>query len=92
MEDDLGNTLVSIYMMKKKLGFIRKLLIRGAEINYVNKFGKTAIHLAVENSLPENVIQFLIHEGANPHIIDQNGKDACDKANKTDLYPNIAHF
>jgi ankyrin repeat protein len=32
---------------------VKKLLIRGADINYRNKFGKTALHYAVENDMPE---------------------------------------
>lgn len=56
-----------------------KLIVRGAKIDYVNRNGNTALHLCVENGLKE-AVEFLIFKGANPHIMDLNGEDACDKA------------
>lgn len=69
---------------------VKKLLIRGADINYRNKFGKTALHYAIEKGLPELYIRFLLKKGANPHYEDALGWDACSKG-KT-KYPNIKDF
>ena len=33
--------------------------------------------LAVEKNLPVKVIKFLLRKGADPHIKDKNGIDAC---------------
>lgn len=58
-----------------------KLIVRGANVNYVNRNGNTALHLCVENNLIDSV-NFLIKKGANLHIMDLADEDACDKAKK----------
>ena len=37
--------------------------------------------------MPEKIVKFLLKYGADPHIEDRNGNDACDKGHE--LYPNI---
>ena len=56
----------------------KKLLRRKADINYVNKKGKTALHLAIENEKIQ-AISLLIDHHAKLHIMDFDGEDACDK-------------
>ena len=56
-----------------------RLVVRGANINYVNSNGNTALHLCVENKF-ENAVKFLLSKGADPHIMDLKGEDSCDKA------------
>jgi ankyrin repeat protein len=57
----------------------KKLLNRGANIDYVNREGKTVLVLATQ-LLRMQSIQFLLDRGANPHIEDLTGQDACDYA------------
>lgn len=42
----------------------QKLLVRGANIDYINKNGMGALHLCIENNLVESV-RFLLKKGAN---------------------------
>ena len=58
-----------------------KLIVRGANINYVNRNGQTALHFAIEN-LNRNAIKFLLKKGAEVHVMDLSGEDACDKAKR----------
>ena len=58
-----------------------KLLARGANIDYVNSNGNTALHLCIENKVYD-AVAFLLKKGANPHIADMNGEDSCYKAKK----------
>ncbi len=67
------------YLFKCDFKMSSKLIVRGSDINYVNKNGKTAMHLCVENKNIE-AIGFLIKKGANPHILDLGNEDCCDKA------------
>ena len=81
-EDANSLTLLMQYLFKLDFKMCSKLLVRGANIDHVNKNGNTAIHLCVENSLIE-AVHYLIKKNANPHIMDFAGEDACDKAKKT---------
>ena len=53
--------------------------MRGARVDHVNKFGKTALHICVEKKMMEQ-IHYLLYKNANPHIMDLNEQDACDVA------------
>jgi ankyrin repeat protein len=82
MEDKAtGQNVFSIYLMKKDIGRMKQLLMRGADVNYVNKItGLTPLHQAIEAKLNSKIVNFLIKAGGNPHMEDYNGKDCCDKA------------
>jgi ankyrin repeat protein len=58
--------------------------VRGANINYVNSNGLTALHNFVENKL-HDAIKFLLYKGADPHIMDLTGEDCCDKAKRLEI-------
>lgn len=90
IQDKEGYTIMMRYLLKKKIGMVKKILIRGADINFRNIFGKTALHYAIEESLDESIIRFLIGRGANPHLEDIMGWDCCSKG-KT-KYPTIKEF
>jgi|TARA_B110000285_G_scaffold227264_1_gene288282 ankyrin repeat protein len=61
-----------------------RLIVRGANINYVNSNGQTALQICIDN---KNVlaVKLLLQKGAHPHIMDLNGEDACDKAQKNGM-------
>ena len=66
-------------------------MVRGAKIDYVNRNGKTALHICVENKITE-AVKFLLSKGANPHIMDLEGHDTCDKAKSNGLAIDIPQF
>ena len=68
-----------------------KLVVRGARINYVNRNGQTALHLAIEN-VNRDAIRFLLKKGAEVHIMDLTGEDACDKAKRFGLAAEFKQF
>lgn len=68
-EDLNGLTILMHYLFKCDFKMCQKLLVRGANIDYSNKNGKTAIMLCVENKI-EKAIAYLIKKDANPHIMD----------------------
>ena len=49
------------------------------------------LHLCVENNL-DDAVEFLIFKGANLHIMDIFGEDACDKAKKNGMAMRIHKF
>lgn len=67
---------------EKLFEYAKKLIWRGADVNLASEHmaeGKTLLSQAIcENDFP--VVQFLLEQGANPHICDLNYTDSCDYA------------
>ena len=60
-----GCTLVSQNdLLKLDLKMCSKLIVRGADVNYVNRNGNTALHLMIEHNL-KDAVEFLLDKGAN---------------------------
>ena len=72
-------TVLMRYLFKEDFDMCAKLIIRGANMDYCNKNGLTALHLMIENRLLK-ACRFLLEKGSNPHIVDLQGEDCCDKA------------
>lgn len=91
-EEDANNiTILVHHLFSNNLKMASRLMVRGAKIDYVNKKGNTALHLCVQNKLKE-AVEFLLFRGANPHIMDLNGEDACDKAKANGMAREIPEF
>ena len=50
-----------------------RIIRRGADVNFINSNGKTALHLAIEQKNIE-AIQFLVKNKADVYIEDKNGE------------------
>ena len=68
-----------------------KIIDFGLNIDYVNKFGKTALHYFVEQKLEKQIL-YLLFKNSNPHILDLDELDACDKAKRNGLGMKIMQF
>lgn len=62
----------------------------GANFNYANYDGRTALHVAVINNF-EDKVRYLVKMGANPHKVDLTGKSSIDLARELKL-ANIMKF
>ena len=89
-EDANSLTILVHYLFKKDFKMAQRLIIRGSNVNYVNRNGNTALHLVIANNYFKDsgegtmieAITFLLKKGADPHIMDLNDEDACDMAKK----------
>ncbi|MFT2011520.1 ankyrin repeat domain-containing protein [Pontibacter sp. 13R65] len=78
-KDNKGNTaLLNVLEFGKGLGLaeIEKLLEAGAEVNAQNEEGKSALMLACDLNLSNEMILLLLSAGADPKLLDGNGKAA----------------
>ena len=66
-----GKNVFIIYLLKEDIEKCSILLMRNADINYVNRFGRTPLHIAIENNLSEKIVKYLLVQGANPFIRDK---------------------
>lgn len=75
--------------------FARKFISRGADVNFTSQvveFGQTVLIQAIRMR-NHAAIEFLLQNGADPHIADMAGMDACDHAQRHGLaqaYPQLA--
>jgi ankyrin repeat protein len=76
-DDPEGYSPFARYALSQKFDMAIRLLHRGADINFTNMDGKSALTLAVESEIHPTV-KFLLEKGADPHIEDIQGRDACD--------------
>lgn len=83
-EDANSITILMHFLFAKDFKTANRLVIRGANLDYANRNGNTALHLCIQNGM-EEAVDFLLGKGANPHIMDLNGQDSCDMAKKLGL-------
>lgn len=78
IRDASGSTPLMIASATDKT--VTELLVKnGAEINAVNKFGLTALHISILNNRPDCAI-YLTEAGANPNIVSFRGLTALNIA------------
>jgi len=58
-EEKGGDTILFVYLRKKDYEMVRKLLIRGANPNYQNRFGLTALHVAMQQDLEDRFFEII---------------------------------
>ena len=87
-------TIFVIYVLKEKLEFAQQLLMRGADINFKSSKleGLTPLHIALEGQLSQKTIKFLIKNGADTLVEDDDGKNCLQKIQESDLYPQLKEF
>lgn len=75
----MGYTALTRCTLQHQFDTSFRLISRGANLNSQNKDGKTALVFAVMDDNLE-AVKFLLEKGADPHIEDHQGLDACDYA------------
>ncbi|MGQ0737145.1 MAG: ankyrin repeat domain-containing protein, partial [Acidobacteriota bacterium] len=58
------------------------LAVRGANVNYQDSKGKTALHYGVEKKFDPALLQWLVAHGASPDVEDRDGVTARVRASR----------
>jgi ankyrin repeat protein len=66
----------------KKFDAAKVLALSGANVNFQDSKGRTALHHAIEKEFDPAVIQWLVKKGASPDIPDRDGITARLKASR----------
>jgi len=90
VDEKTGMNVFAIYLMKKDILRMKQLIMRGANINYVNRVtGLTPLAQAIKSKMNSKTVKFLLKSGANPHIEDMEGNDCCDYAEGIERYEKV---
>jgi len=74
-----GKSLLVKTLLAEQYELASKLIIRGADVDFRNSDGQTALTIAINlRRIP--MAKYLLVNGANPHIEDRTSKDSCDYA------------
>jgi len=90
-EDANSLTILMHRLLENDFKMARKMLSRGADINYINRNGFTPLHLCVKMKRTD-AVRFLLEKGAIQHIVDMEGRDACDMAQDNGIADEIQEF
>ena len=66
----------------RKFEAAKFLAVKGANVNYRDSKGKTALHYGVEKEFAPTLLQWLVKHGASPDIKDHNGMSPRLKASR----------
>ena len=58
------------------------LAVRGANVNFQDKKGKTALHHGIEKEFDPSLLKWLVEHGASPDILDHDGVSPRRKASR----------
>lgn len=56
-----------------RLGFVSDLIELGADLDWTNEQGNSALHLAIHNQQMD-ILKLLLHKKCNPDIVDSEGE------------------
>lgn len=66
----------------KKFKAARFLALKGANVNYQDQKGKTALHYGVEKEFDPALLKWLVKHGASPDLEDHDGVSPRQKASR----------
>jgi len=66
----------------KRFDAAKTLATRGANVNYQDKKGRTALHLGVEKEYDPRLLTWMVQHGASPDIKDRDGVTARLRASR----------
>ncbi len=66
----------------KQFEAAKYLAKRGANVNFQDRKGRTALHLGLEKEYDPKLLQWLVKHGASPDIKDRSGVSAGVKASR----------
>ena len=96
-EEDKHGMTILVHCLRKggkeDIKMARKLVARGADVNWIDKNGNTPLLTFVQTKKIE-AVRFLLEKKASQHICDEEGRDACDhaKANGLANEPGFEQF
>ena len=88
--DERFLTPLMLAVLNNEVEVVRKLLLSGAaatiNMHDMDGYGLTALHLSTKNNVNVEIIELLVHAGADVNLLDNEGKKAIDHLPKGPQY------
>ena len=87
--DENGKTLLMSAAQRGAPRCVRELLVAGAAVGLCDNEGRTALHMAADSfswnwrkpwCRPASCVSMLLEAGADPHLVDEGGKNPLERA------------
>ena len=79
-----GSTPLHLAITEKKLDLVKKLLKNGARLETKDDYGDTPLLKAVRDGAPEDIVEFLLEQGADVQAVAEDRKTALHFAAQKD--------
>ena len=86
------NTLLHIAVKTGKREIVQFLLNKGLDINALNNFGETPLHVACGKNKDLHMVQFLVSKGSDFKIFNAMGDTAVEVAKRNGFHEAVLYF
>ena len=91
-EGEVGNSLLHVAVKSGKREMVQFLMNKGVDINVVNNFNESVLHVACGKLKDFSMVQFLISKGADLRILNSMGDSAVDVAKRSGFLDAVLYF
>ena len=91
-DGEAGNSLLHVAVKSGKREMVQLLLNKGLDINVVNSFNESVLHVACGKLKDFSMVQFLISKGADVRILNSMGDSAVDVAKRSGFLDAVLYF
>lgn len=91
-DGEAGNSLLHVAVKSGKREMVQFLMNKGLDINVVNNFNESVLHVACGKLKDFDMVQFLISKGADVRILNSMGDSAVDVAKRSGFLDAVLYF
>jgi predicted Fe-Mo cluster-binding NifX family protein/FtsZ-binding cell division protein ZapB len=91
-ENEIGNSLLHVAVKCGRREVVQFLLNKGVDINIVNSFNESVLHVACGKLKDFSMLQFLVSKGADVKILNSMGDSAMDVAKRSGFLDAVLYF
>jgi hypothetical protein len=89
---DIGNTLLHTAVKNGKREVVQFFVNKGLNLNEVNNFGESLLHVACGKLKDFSMVQFLVSKGVDFRVVNSMGDSAMEVAKRNGFHEAVLYF